>query len=243
MLGLLLMVPAAVAGWRRRLCFLSWLALLLAGQAAATAVVAGGLAAIDASQTILDGLIWGARIGLAAAVSILAPLALLRPVPAAPSPAAELIAAVRARGRPRAGPLRTALGWVRLAVLFGAAVTTLCFLADARYRDFPGALTLVPAAAFLLLALAARRAAPAADAAAPSDRRPLSEDRLLALVLAVGGVAIGLSEAPFNHQAWLLMAANLGLAAVVLIEPVAAPQVRTAPIAASSTAAADSSAL
>jgi glucan 1,3-beta-glucosidase len=243
MLGLLLMVPAAVEGWRRRLCFLSWLALLLAGQAAATAVVAGGLAAIDASRTILDALIWGARIGLAAAVSILAPLALLRPIPAVPLPAEELITAVRARRRLRADPIRAALGWVRLAVLFGASVTTLCFLVDARYRDFPGALTLVPAAAFLLLALAARRGAPAADAAAPSDRRPLTEDRLLALVLAVGGVAIGLSEAPFNHQAWLLMAANLGLAAAVLIEPVAAPQVRTARIAASSNAAADSSAL
>ncbi|NJO67797.1 MAG: hypothetical protein HC826_02470 [Rhodospirillales bacterium] len=41
---------------------------------------------------------------------------------------------------------------------------------------------------------------------------------MLALVLAIGGILIGWSEAPWNHHAWGLTAANLILALSIWID-------------------------
>ena len=98
-------------------------------------------------------------------------------------------------------------------------MTTFCFLFDARYRDFPVALTMVPAVAYLVLALTRRRRRTNLDSPLDDISGDLAEERLLAVVLAVGGVAIGLSEAPANLQAWGLMLANLLLAAALWLEP------------------------
>lgn len=215
-LGVLLVLPAARI--RRRATggggtFAGWLGLAVAGQAAATLLVAAGLAAFDAVRTPYDAFVWGGRGVLAAAVAVLVPVTLAGGAPVAPVAARRLIEAVRRGARPTGSPLALGLGIARLAVAFGAAVTTLCFLFDARYRDFPVALTLVPAVAFLVLTLARRRRN---DSEAPGD---LAEERLLAVVLAAGGIAIGLSEAPANVEAWGLMLANLLLAAALWLEP------------------------
>lgn len=213
-LGLMLMVPALLR--RPRLTAGSLLVMATAGQAAGALLVLGGLAAIDASLGILDVLIWGGRWVLAAAAAALTMAAIVRPAgtrPALPPSMFSLLDWVRTGPRPGSNGLGIALGVVRAAVLFSAAVTTFCFLFDARYRDFPVALTALPAAAFLALAWAERR-----HAAVPRRADDRREERLLALILAVGGVLIGLSEAPWNFQAWGLSAANLTLAAAVWIE-------------------------
>ena len=154
-LGFALVLPALAR--RRPRTFAGWLTLACAGQAAGTLLVIGGLAALDAVRTPYDLFVWGGRGVLAAASAALVPLALFGRPPVAPAAAARLIEAVRRRTRPAGSALALALGGIRAAVAFGAAVTTFCFLFDARYRDFPVALTLVPAAAFLSLALAQRR--------------------------------------------------------------------------------------
>ena len=216
-LGLALVLPALAR--RRPVSLAGWLALAFAGQAAGTLLVTGGLAAFDAVRTPYDAFVWGGRGLLAAAAAALVPLALASGRPVAPVSAERLIEAVRRRSRPGGSALALALGAVRLTVAFGAAVTTFCFLFDARYRDFPVALTIVPAAAFLVLTLARRRRPTDDEQAADDLSGDLAEERLLALVLATGGVAIGLSEAPANLQAWGLMAANLALAAALWLEP------------------------
>ena len=213
-LGLAVVLPAAL-GRRRPRSFVGWLALAAAGQAAGTLLISGGLAALDAMRTPYDAFAWGGRGLLALSAAVLVPLALTKDRPPPPLAAERLIRAVRQRTRPEGSRLALALGIVRTAIAFGAAVTTFCFLFDARYRDFPVALTMVPAAAFFVLALTRRRRRPTAD----DGTGDLAEERLLALVLAVGGVAIGLSEAPANLQAWGLMLAKLLLAAALWLEP------------------------
>jgi len=244
LLGLAVMAPAL----RRRpsLTTRGWLGAAAAGQAAGAMLVAGGLAALDASIGVLDALAVATPLQRAAAAA-LAMAAIARPTvarPALPSSIYEFLAWWREGRRPGSRCLGIAFGAVRAAVLFSAAVTTFCFLFDARYRDFPVALTALPAFAFLAVAWAERRHAAVTRRA--DDRR---EELLLATVLAVGGVLIGLSEAPWNHQAWGLAAANLTLAAAVWIETrgcrrdlLATPtQGRTSRNAPSSSPAADSS--
>lgn len=214
LLGLVVMLPAL----RRRpqLTVGGSLALAAIGQVAGALLVAGGLAALDASMGVLDALIWGGRWCLAATAAALAMAALVRPAGARPALPPSMFALLewgRSGQPPGSRSLGVALGVARAAVLFAAAVTTFCFLLDARYRDFPVALTALPAAAFLAVAWAERR-----HATVPRRGDDRREERLLAWVLAVGGVLIGLSEAPWNFQAWGLTAANLTLAAAVWIE-------------------------
>jgi glucan 1,3-beta-glucosidase len=209
--GLALALSAGIRGGTRS--WREWFAVAGATQAAALLLVLGGLAALDAARTAFDIAVWLSRWLLAAAAAILVTRVLASDTAAcSPSPMRCLIEAVRRRRWPNASALAIALGVTRGCVLFGAAVTTLCFLFDPRYRDFPAALTVIPAAAFLILAVARPQVA---VFAADDDRR---EELLLAVVLAVGGVVLFAFEAPWNHQAAGLMLANLLLFAAVCCE-------------------------
>ena len=98
-----------------------------------------------------------------------------------------------------------ALGLVWTLTLFGAAVVTMGLVFDARYRDFPVAVYVVPAIAFAVLVLC-RRETREAD---------LREESVLAWVLAAGGIAIVLLEGFANHQAMSWAAVNFVLAGTV----------------------------
>lgn len=244
-LGFILIIPAFFRA--RRLTAVGWFALAAAVQAAGVLLVAGGLAAIDASLGVLDALVWGSRWMLAVAAVMLAGVALVRPTearPALPCSIFQLLSWWRQHRPPATERLGITLGAMRAAVLLGAAVTTLCFLFDARYRDFPVALTALPAASFLAIAWVERR-----QAAVPRPGDDLREERLLALLIGVGGILVGLSEAPWNFQAWGLMGANLLLALAVWVEAhhrsgrllAAEPQARVIRSSPRSSPAADSS--
>jgi exo-beta-1,3-glucanase (GH17 family) len=85
----------------------------------------------------------------------------------------------------------TLLGSLRAMFLFGAAVNLVLLVFDARYRGFPTAFFLVPAAVEALRLLARKRLAVSA------------ETRLLALVVAVAAVCVLLLEGLENREALL----------------------------------------
>ncbi|NJO67796.1 MAG: beta-1,6-glucan synthase [Rhodospirillales bacterium] len=158
LLGLALLLPVFMR--RRALSVVGWFVAAFASQAAGVLLVVGGLAALDATLDTFDALSWGSRWLFAAAAVVLALIALTRgdqSRPALPTSLFELLSAWRQRRRPHGSRLGAATGGLRAAVLLTAAVTTLCFLFDARYRDFPVALTIVPALAFLAITWMERR--------------------------------------------------------------------------------------
>ena len=108
--------------------------------------------------------------------------------------------------RPRLVALDRALAFsiIRSAFLAAALVHTLGLLFDGRYRGFPVAGFIVPAAIFAGMAWFADRAA---------DQRADPQGRALAFVLAAGGIAVALKEGWANHQAlmWALTALLLAL--------------------------------
>ncbi len=85
--------------------------------------------------------------------------------------------------------LRHALSVLRLVLLFGAAVTVLLHVFDARYRGFPWPLFAVPAATAALLAVAGLRAS-----------RDALEERLLAVLIVAGSVVMVGLERVSNPQ-------------------------------------------
>jgi glucan 1,3-beta-glucosidase len=209
-LGLLLLIPAVLAV--RRAPAMRWLGLASGAVAAGSLLVLGLGEGLLGSRNAYDWTVFAARWLSAAAAAMLVLLVLSRGMAGAvirPLPIAELIEALRARRGP-ARPWRVvALGSVRAITLFGAAATTLCLVFDPRYRDFANALHAIPAFAFLFLAFAARQRYPGAPA--PAD---LAEERLLAIFLAVGGIAVAVSEGFANHQAlaWAAGALLFGIA-------------------------------
>lgn len=199
-----------------------WLALASAAAAAATLLAQGIADGIDASRSLWDWVVFTIRVGAAAATAalVLETLAAGRATP--PAPISALLAAARRRQRPAAPWRATALGGLRAITLFGATASTLCLVFDGRYRDFTTAVHAVPALAFLLLALAAwrwrRRAAAGADPAADGPAGDLAEERLLAAVLAAGGIAVAVLEGFANHQALAWSATALLFAAAVALD-------------------------
>lgn len=177
---------------------------------AGTLVLAGGdLAA--AARTPLD---WGLglfQLGLAAAAPVLATRVATDRGAAAPPPAATLLDALQTRHRPGAPTPAVLLGAVRLVLAAAAAAITLALVCDPRYRNFPVALYIGPAAAFLLHAAVSRQ--PGAAGRLPP------EERLLVGLLAIGGVAVAVREGLVNVQAlgWavtaLMFAAALAIGA------------------------------
>jgi glucan 1,3-beta-glucosidase len=95
---------------------------------------------------------------------------------------------------------RLRFGW-----LFALAYYGLLMVFDGRYRDFPLGLFALPAVGYALLALLGR------DAMAPS----LREERFLAVLLAVLGLAVLVQELGRSPVAWLWLGLNVLLAASV----------------------------
>jgi len=212
-IALLLLAPLLI-GSARRLSAGRWLGSGLIAAAAATLLTLGGSAGLDASRTVWDWAVFGLRTGVAAAAAALLLDTLGSPVPR-PVPLIALLQSARS-GRLPAAPWRAvAWGLIGGLTLFGAAATTLCLVFDPRYRDFVGALYAVPALALLALVLARRRIRPSGTPQpADEDRR---EERLLAVVLAVGGIAVAVNEGLANHQAlaWTIVCLLLAVGAWV----------------------------
>jgi glucan 1,3-beta-glucosidase len=215
----LALLAAVIAG--ARVGPWGWLVLAAALQASAGLVVLGWSDLTAAADTPRDWIAGLVRILLAAAAVAGVAIALIRP--SSPIPAPTGIAAVLdvfpyQERRPPGDRVALALGAARFLVLLTAAATTLALIADPRYRDFPTAVTLVPAAAFALLSLWNGQTASG----------PPAEERLLAWVLLVGAVAIVASEGLANVQSLGWSAAVVLLAAAVLrparrLRPVAEP--------------------
>ena len=221
-LGMLLLAPAV---WRApRLSAARWIGFSFAAAFAGMLLAQGLGDGIDACRTVLDWAILFFRVatGMAAAALVIEALAGEK-VRVSPLPAIALLEAIRRFRRPAAPWRETVLGAVRFAALFGATVSTLCLLFDARYRDFPAALVAVPALAFLLLAVATRRVPgeageERAELGDLRDLRDLREERLLAAILAVGAVGIANSEGMANHQALAWVGASLVFSLSVMVD-------------------------
>jgi lysylphosphatidylglycerol synthetase-like protein (DUF2156 family) len=112
------------------------------------------------------------------------------------APAAALTAPIRtvlaALRRPwAASPTRAMLlGALRLTAAGAALATSLGLVFDPRYRDFPIAAFLLPAAGFVLAFLANAR-----------DERADTEEAWIAALLTVSALVIAGREGPQNYQA------------------------------------------
>ncbi len=189
---------AVVSGGCKR--FGGCLALGVAAQLAAGVLLVATAQALSASLTAVDRLVAYGQVFLAGGSFAFVAIALAGPAyESRIRPTARLLADLARRVPPSFGDATVRLGLIRLATLLGAAAITLALIFDPRYRDFPTTAYLVPAVAFLVLALARPDAAPISR-----------EDRLLAGVLALGGITVVIREGPGNLQA-------LAWAAVVLM--------------------------
>ncbi|MCU0837574.1 MAG: hypothetical protein MUE49_02485 [Rhodospirillales bacterium] len=188
------------------MAFIAALAVAAAAQLASAAIVVAMVESFDASLTLVDWLVAKIRVVVSLAAFALVAYAVLSPSRPAAVPSAVLLAAMAGRQLPQVSSVAAfALGAVRLITLIAVAATTLALLFDPRYRDFPVAAFLVPALAFLLLAVL--RPAPAGD-----DAR---EDVLLAGVLAIGGIALIVREGIDNIQAVAFSGIAVALAIAV----------------------------
>lgn len=211
-LAVLMLVPAVRRA--NRLTAVRWLGLTVAASIAGALLAQGLRDGFDGSRTLWDWLVLAIRTftGIAAVALLLETIADAAASPT-PEPIAALLRAVRRRSWP-VGPWRqTALGILRAVALFDATASTLCLLFDPRYRDFSTALLAVPAFAFLLLTLhrryrQGRGGVPHAD---------LLEERLLAVVLTLAGIAVAVLEGAANHQALAWGATVLLFALAILL--------------------------
>ncbi|MGE0747764.1 MAG: glycosyl hydrolase family 17 protein [Rhodospirillales bacterium] len=202
---------AAARRGGRRPGALDWLAFAAAAEAAGACLVLGALRVAATSWSFGD---WVVGVGVlacgavAAAAAAAAWLAGDRAAAFAPAGTRETLDLLAGGPGAFLTRRRAVLGLARLAPLFGAAATTFCLMVDARYRGFPVSLYALPLAAGVALAwLSAERA------------RPAAEDRLLALVLAAGSVAVAVSEGIGNVQSIGWAALCVGAAACVALGP------------------------
>jgi glucan 1,3-beta-glucosidase len=189
----------------RGLSFARWLALgIFAHAAAALFVVQAELVSV-ASRGPLEWAIGAGGLALGFVAAALAGFGLAHGFGGS-ARIAPVGAALAWLARPKAAAFDRALafGIIRSAFLAAALVHTLGLLFDGRYRGFPVAGFLVPAAVFAGIAWFAGRTA---------DSRADPQGRALALVLAIGGIAVALLEGWPNHQALLWAATALLLAA------------------------------
>ncbi len=207
-LALLPFIWTAAAGTRLRLS--GWLTLSLAGPAAACLLVLAALDLAAGSLGLLDWALGIAGLAIAAAAVVLAGGTLLAGTALPPTPAWPLIERLRKRRLRGADDLADALGWLRLATLFGIAATTLCLAFDGRYREFPTAPYAPPVACFLALAWVARGRARGAG----STRE---EAGLSAIAVAAAGAVVAF-EGPGNVQALAWAGVTLGAAAIPILE-------------------------
>ena len=185
----------------RSLSFGRWLALGIFAHASAAVFVAQADAVIISSRNALEWAIGAGGLALGIAVAGLASFGLARGFGdvARPAPVAMALFWL---ARPRMISLDPPLvfGLARFAFLSAALVQTLGLLFDGRYRGFPVAGFIVPAAIFAAMAWLGGNDRSLAAAADP-------QGRALALVLAAGGIAVAVIEGPANHQAlsWTLI--------------------------------------
>ena len=90
---------------------------------------------------------------------------------------------------------------MRFAAVIGMSVASLGLLFNARYRDFPVSMFLIPAAAFALIRL-------------PAARR---EEKAVAVLLAASSAGVLVNEGILNTHAWLWAAVGILLAAETFI--------------------------
>ena len=213
-LGLLLLIPA-IRAVRRAPAF-RWLALAAGAVAAGSLLALGLYQGLLGSRTAYDWAVFAVRWLSAVGAAVLVLEVLSRGIAGAvirPLPLAEFIDALREQRLPARSWRALALGLTRAIALFGAAATTLCLAFDPRYRDFANALHAVPAIAFLLLALAAKRRYP--DQPSIAD---LIEEKMLAIFLALGGIAVAVREGLVNDQAMAWTALALLLAIAIFVD-------------------------
>jgi exo-beta-1,3-glucanase (GH17 family) len=222
-LGLILLIPTLVR--QRRLPAFAWLGLAAGAMAAASLLVVGLREGILGSRTVYDWMVFAVRWLTAASAAALVLWTLPRCVAGGtvrPLPMAELLEGLRQRRLPARPWPETALGVVRAVALLGATATTLCLAFDPRYRDFANALHAVTAFAFVALAIASRPARACED---------LAEEKLLAVILAAGGIIVAAREGLANHQALIWTALALIFAIAIYLEAsgkrAAAPYRRT----------------
>ena len=207
-LALLPIIWTAARGTRLRLS--GWLTLALAGPAAACLFVLAVRELAAGSLGLLDWALGIAGLAIAAATVALVGGALLTGAPVPPTPAWPLIDRLRKGRLGGVGHLAGALGWLRLATLFGIAAATLCLAFDGRYREFPTALYAPPIACFVPLAWAARGRARREGGA--------REEAALAAIAVAAAAAIVAAEGPSNVQALAWAGVALGAAAIPLLE-------------------------
>lgn len=207
-LALLPIIWTAARGTRLRLS--GWLTLALAGPAAACLLVLAVRELAAGSLGLLDWALGIAGLAVAAATVALVGGTLLTGAPVPPTPAWPLIDRLRKGRLGGVGHLAGALGWLRLATLFGIAATALCLAFDGRYREFPTALYAPPVACFLALAWAARGRARREGSA--------REEAALAAIAVAAAAAIVAAEGPGNVQALAWAGVALGAAAIPLLE-------------------------
>jgi glucan 1,3-beta-glucosidase len=205
-LGLILLIPAVVS--EPRLSGFAWLGLAAGAVAAASLLVIGLREGMLGNRTVYDWMVFAIRWLSAASAAALVLQALPRCAASGtvrPLPMAELLEALRRWQLPARHWRETALGAVRAVALFGATATTLCLAFDPRYRDFANALHAVPAFAFVALAIASGPTRAWGD---------LADERLLAVILAAGGIAVAIREGLANYQAltWTALTLIFGLA-------------------------------
>jgi glucan 1,3-beta-glucosidase len=209
-LGLTLLVPALVR--ERKFSAFACFGLAAGAVASASLLVIGFREGVLGSGTMYDWMVFAVRWLTAASAAALVLQALPRCVAGGtvrPLPMAELLEALRRRRLPARPWPETALGAVRAVALFGATATTLCLAFDPRYRDFANALHAVTAFAFIALAIASGPA---------RAREDLAEERLLAVILAAGGIAVAVREGFANHQALTWTALALIFAIAIYLE-------------------------
>lgn len=188
---------------RRRLGAGGWIGLAAGAQTAASVLLLQAGDAILVSRTPFGGAVAAVGLALTAAIAwrLLDALARRDRVAAQTAPIRAVLAWL-CKPRPAGASPAVMLGMLRLLVTAAALAISLGLVFDPRYRDFPIAAFLVPAAGFVLAAVFA-----GSDA-----ERPGPEERWLAALLVLAAIAIALREGPLNHQALSWAALCLALA-------------------------------
>ena len=191
-----------VAAFGRALPAGRWLALAILAQSAATVFVVQAEFVFVSSRNALEWAIGAGGLALGFLVAGAASFCLARGFgdAARPPPVAE-VSSWLARPKVSTVDLALVFGLARFAFLVAAVAQTLGLLFDGRYRGFPVAGFVVPAAIFAVMAFLGGR------------QRPDPGGLALALVLAAGGIAVAVIEGPANHQAlgWTATALTIAL--------------------------------
>jgi glucan 1,3-beta-glucosidase len=200
-------MPMLWAVLRRRALGTGGWGLLAAGaQAAGSVLMLQADAAITTSRTpfAFAAAAAGLSITTATAWLLLDAFAARDPGMARPAPVRAVLAWLR-KPLPAQATRPVVLGLLRLLAVGGGLATSLGLVFDPRYRDFPVAAFLVPAAGFALAFLFAGRRSRTTDGAA--------EELWLGTLLALAGVVIALREGFANDQAlsWTALCLLLAL--------------------------------